>query len=100
MVSVKVEYTVKLDFIEENKANIRKVMEDLKSNPIEGMYYSSQTLNDSPNSFVHFNMAQDGETMAKLNELDSFKAFQKALKASEPLSPPKATRMEVVGKGF
>ncbi|MFT5820832.1 MAG: nitrogen regulatory protein PII-like uncharacterized protein [Crocinitomix sp.] len=100
MISVKVEYTVEFGFVEENKSNIQKVMEALQQQPIEGMYYSSQTINDSPNTFVHYNLAKDTETMSKLSELDEFKAFQKALKASKPLSPPQATNMTVVGVGF
>lgn len=100
MIAVKVEYTVKFDFVEENKANIQKVMDALKANPVEGMYYFSSTKDESPNSFVHINMAVDQETMSKLNELEAFTDFQKALKASGPLSPPKATKMTVVGTGF
>lgn len=100
MIAVKVEYTVKADFVEENKANISKVMEALKKQPIDGMFYSSQTVDESPATFIHINMAKSPEIMGQLNALPEFKAFQSALKASEPVVAPKATKLTVVGKGF
>lgn len=100
MKTVKVQYTVKPDYVEENKRNIRKVMEALKANPIAGMQYSTYTDSDHPNTFIHINMAKDAETMSKLNTVEAFKAFRMALKASEPLSPPKETRLNLVAAGF
>lgn len=49
MKAVKVQYTVKPEYADQNKANIRKVMAALKANPIEGMLYSSYTSGDDPN---------------------------------------------------
>ena len=37
MKAVKVQYTVRTEYVNQNKANIRKVMDKLKSNPIEGL---------------------------------------------------------------
>ena len=99
MKAVKVEYTVKEEYVTQNKANIRKVMDVLRANPIPGMQYSSFTKDDG-NSFVHINMAIDDETRAKLSEVKEFNEFRQALKASGPLSPPKSTELEIVGAGF
>ncbi|NND77856.1 MAG: hypothetical protein HKN39_06705 [Flavobacteriales bacterium] len=99
MKAVKVQYTVKPDFVEQNKINIKKVMDKLKNDPIPGMMYSTYTI-DSGNTFVHINMARDGETMLKLNEIEEFGAFRKALKESGPLSPPKQTELDPVAAGF
>ncbi len=100
MEAVKVQYTVKPDYLEENKRNIRKVMEALRADPIPGMHYSTYTDDEHPTTFIHINMARDGETMAKLQELPEFVAFRTALKASAPPSPPKQTRLNLVGAGF
>ena len=100
MRAVKVQYTVIPEYVEENKRNINKVMAALKANPIEGMLYSSYTDQENPNTFIHINIAKDGETMAKLNDVKEFGEFRKALKASKPISPPKQTKLDLVGAGF
>ena len=99
MEAVKVQYTVWPEFVEENKANIRKVMDRLKSEPIEGVHYSSFTLDDGQ-TFVHINIMKTAEAKAAMVELPEFKAFQAALKASDPVSPPSAEPMELVAAGF
>ncbi len=99
MKAVKVKYAVKPEYAAQNKANIRKVMEALKANPIEGMLYSSYTLEDGQ-SFVHINIAKDDATIAKLNDVQEFGEFRKALKASEPIAPPKATKLHLVSAAF
>lgn len=99
MKAVKVQYTVKPEYVEQNKANIRKVMEKLRAQPIEGMFYSSYTLDDGQ-TFMHFNVARDQETMDKLSQLEEFNAFRTALKASGPVHPPQSTNLNLVGAGF
>jgi len=99
MKAVKVQYTVKPEYVEQNKANIRKVMEVIKANPIVGMQYASFTLDDGQ-TFVHINMAKDQETMSRLTEVQEFEDFRMALKASEPLSPPKSENLDLVAAGF
>ena len=100
MKAVKVEYTVKPEYVEVNKNNIRKVMDALKANPISGMQYSTYQDAENPHTFIHINMAKDGETMARLQQLPEFIAFRTALKASEPVAPPKQTGLDLVGAGF
>ena len=99
MKAVKVEYTVRPEFVEQNKANIRKVMDKLRQFPIEGMMYSSYTKDDGQ-TFVHINIAKDEATISKLNEVSEFGEFRKALKESNPLSPPKSTNLNSVAAGF
>ena len=99
MKAVQVVYTVQPEYVEQNKANIRKVMETLHSNPIQGMYYASFTLDDGV-TFVHINMARDQETMDKLQEVEAFTEFRMALKASGPVSPPKSESLNLVGAAF
>jgi len=99
MKAVRVKYTVKPEYVEQNKANIRKVMETLRANPIEGMQYASFTLDDGQ-TFVHINMAKDDETMSKLQEVEVFNEFRMALKASGPVSPPESQNLNLVDAGF
>ncbi len=99
MKSVKVTYQVKPEFIEQNKKNIQAVMDYLKDNPIEGMYYSSYQL-DVKGSFMHINFAQDEVTMNKLNDVKAFVDFRMQLKASEPVQSPKAQKIELIGAGW
>lgn len=99
MKAVKVQYTVKPEYVEQNKANIRKVMDALRTNPIEGMFYSSYTLEDGQ-TFMHVNVARDEETLGKLGSVPEFAEFRKALKASQPISPPQPTQLDMVGAGF
>jgi len=99
MKAVKVQYTVKPEYVEQNKANIRKVMDRLRSDPIEGMMYSSYTTGEG-NTFVHINIARDQETLSKINEIAEFGEFRTALKESGPLSPPESTDLDPVAAGF
>ena len=99
MKAVKVQYTVKPEYVDQNKANIRKVMEAIRLNPIPGMKYASFTLDDGQ-TFVHINMAKDEETLSKLGEVKEFEEFRTALKASEPLSAPQAEKLHLVDAGF
>ena len=99
MKAVRVQYTVADDCIEQNKKNIKAVMDSLKENPIKGMYYATFQLSDGK-SFMHLNFAEDGETMSKLNDVEAFQNFRNSLKASGPISPPKAENIELVGMGY
>ena len=99
MKAVRVKYTVKPEYVEQNKANIRKVMETLRANPIEGMHYASFTLDDEQ-TFVHINMAKDEEILSKLQEVEVFNEFRMALKASGPISPPQSENLNLVDAGF
>ncbi|MEP1093462.1 MAG: hypothetical protein ABJG78_00030 [Cyclobacteriaceae bacterium] len=99
MKAVKVQYTVKPEYVETNKANIKKVMDTLKASPIAGMQYASFALDDGQ-TFVHINMAKDQETMNKLQEVEEFNEFRMQLKASGPVSPPQSENLNLVSSGF
>jgi len=99
MKAVKVTYTVRPEYVDQNKANIRRVMAALRSNPIPGMRYSTFTLDDGQ-TFVHINMAKDRETLSRLQEVEEFGEFRTALKASSPISPPQSENLNLVDMGF
>lgn len=99
MKAVKVQYTVQPEYVEQNQANIQKVMDAIRANPIEGMQYSSFLLEDGQ-TFVHINMSKDEATMSKLNDVPEFTEFRIALKASGPVAPPKSESLNLVGAMF
>ena len=58
MRAVKVEYTVKPEYVATNKANIQKVMDELRSLGNTGILYSTYVKEDGV-SFVHFSIHRD-----------------------------------------
>ena len=99
MRAVKVQYTVKPEYVEQNKANIRRVMDALRAKPIDGMRYASFTLDDGQ-TFVHINFAKDQETLSRLSDVEEFGEFRSALKASGPISPPASENLNLVAAGY
>ena len=96
MNAVKVQYTVKDEYVETNKANIQRVMADLKEINPPDIQYSAFLLDDGK-SFVHFVMRTHDEAQKTLSELPSFQEFQRQLKESGPESPPNAENLNLVG---
>ena len=99
MEAIKMQYTVRPEFVEQNKANIRRVIDALRRKPIDGIRYASFTLDDGE-TFVHFNFFESLEVQARFQALKEFRAFRKALRASKPVAPPRAERMDLVASGF
>lgn len=99
MKAVRVTYKVKPEYVETNKVNIVKVMQDLREINAEGVKYSSYLLEDGQ-SFMHFTIFKDEDSQKILNELDSFKNFVAALKASSPIEPPTPVNLSLVGSSY
>ena len=95
METVKVQYKVKPGFVETNKANISKVMQELREINDGGIKYSAFTCGDGQ-TFIHLAMFSDESGQQKLNGLESFRNFQAALKESEPVEPPKPDLLVIV----
>ena len=85
---VRVIYTTKPEYAEQNMANIRTVMNDLRQLNSPGISYNC-CLSPDGKTFTHtaFFKSEDGQKI--LNDLPSFKLFQEQLKASGPEVPPK-----------
>ena len=94
---VKVEYQVNPEYVETNKQNIVKVMDALKKQGTTSFKYSSYYLAEG--KFMHFNVTKK-DNFSELNDLQEFKDFQMALKASQPPVPPKAIDLELVGSNM
>lgn len=96
MNGVKVQYTVKEEYVETNKANIQRVMADLREINNPDITYSAFLLDDGK-SFVHLVMRVDDEAQKTVSELPSFQEFQRQLRESGPEVPPKAENLTLVG---
>ena len=96
MNGVKVQYTVKEEYVETNKANIQRVMADLKEINSPNITYSAFLLDDGK-SFVHLVMRVDDDAQKTLSDLPSFQEFQRQLRESGPEVPPKAENLTLVG---
>ena len=99
MKAVKVQYTVKSEYADTNKRNIRKVMADLREIANPGIRYSSFVLDDGK-SFVHIGVYSDQAALDVLNNLPSFQFFRDQLKASGPEVPPKADDLNLVDTSY
>lgn len=99
MKSVRVQYTVKKEYVEQNQKNIRQVMSDLKALNNPGIKYSSFLLEDGQ-TFMHFAMYPDDATSQIVNDLPAFVKFRTELKASQPEVPPKSDKLELVASAY
>jgi hypothetical protein len=95
MKTVRVQYQVRTEYVDQNKANIQAVMKDLKDNPIDGMLYAAYYLGDG--NFMHVNSMVNPEAGSALNARESFTHFRTSLKASQPVQPPQSVDIELVG---
>ena len=95
----RVQYTVKPEYVDQNKANINQVMSDLKALNNPNTKYASYIEEDGV-TFMHLAMYPDEETAKLLSNLPSFAKFRKELKESQPVSAPKATSMTLAGAAF
>ena len=99
MKSVKVQYTVKTEYVETNKNKIARVMADLRELANPGIKYSTFVLDDGK-TFVHFGMYADQEALDVVNNLPSFQSFREQLKSSGPEAPPKGEDLTLVDSSY
>ncbi len=93
---VRVTYTTKAEFAEQNQRNIKTMMADLQQIKQPGISYNA-CLNPDGKTFVHTAFFQSEEEQKVLFDLASFKGFQEQLKASSPEAPPKQEIITLVG---
>lgn len=99
MIAIRVRYTVKPEFVENNKNNINAVMNDLRALGNPNTKYMS-FLEEDGKTFMHFAMYPDKETADLVNGLSSFSKFRQELKASKPEKAPQLENLSLVGAGY
>ncbi len=93
---VKVTYTTKAEYVEQNKGNIKNVMTDLQKVNHPGINYNACLSSDNK-TFIHTAFFNSDDDQKILNELPSFKNFQEQLKASGLEVPPKQELLTLIG---
>ncbi len=93
---VKVTYTTKSEFAEQNQSNIKNVMADLQKLNHTGINYNA-CLSADGKTFTHTAFFNSEEDQKLLNELPSFKHFQEQLKSGGLEVPPKQELLTLVG---
>lgn len=93
---VRVIYTTKAEFSEQNQKNIKHVMSDLQKLNHPGINYNS-CLGADGKTFTHTAFFKSESDEKLLLELPSFKYFQEQLKAGGLEVPPKQELLTLVG---
>ena len=93
---VKVTYSTKPAFSEQNQSNIKNVMVDLQKLKYPGINYNACLSSDNK-TFIHTAFFKSDDDQKLLNELPSFKYFQEQLRASGLEVPPKQELLTLVG---
>ena len=93
---VKVTYTTKAEFSEQNQSNIKNVMNDLQNENYQGINYNA-CLSADNKTFIHTAFFKSDEDQKLLNILPSFQYFQTELKASGLEVPPKQELLTLIG---
>ena len=93
---VKVTYTAKADYAEQNQVNIKNVMSDLQKLNYPGINYNS-CLSADGKTFIHTAFFKSEEDEKLLFVLPSFKYFQEQLKLKGLEVPPKQELLSLVG---
>jgi hypothetical protein len=93
---VKVTYTTKAGFAQQNQTNIQNVMADLQKLNSPGLFYHA-CLGPDGLSFTHTAFFSNEETEKVLLGLPAFQVFQQQLKANGLDSPPRQELLSLVG---
>lgn len=96
---VKVTYTTKAEYADQNQANIKTVMADLRALNNPGINYNS-CLGPDSKTFIHTAFFKADEDEKVLLALPSFLNFQHQLKANGLESPPKQEILTLVGSSI
>ena len=76
MIAVIVTYTVKPEFVEQNKQHIQQFLKDFKELDTAGFEYNVYTKEDNL-TFVHHSIYRDEKIQTEVLNVPSFKEFQR-----------------------
>ena len=89
-------YTTVPEFVDQNSANIKIVMNDLQQLNYPGIFYHA-CLSPDGKTFIHTAFFKSEKDRELLNALPSFKNFQEQLKAAGFEAHPKQELLTLVG---
>ncbi|MFN3939532.1 MAG: hypothetical protein ACK4IY_03025 [Chitinophagales bacterium] len=93
---VRVTYTTKVEFSEQNKSNIKIVMKDLRNERYQGINYQV-CLSVDNTAFIHTAFFQSDADRKLLSALPSFQFFQEQIKAGPLAVQPKQEYFTLIG---
>lgn len=96
---MKVIYTVKPEFVNDNIQNIHTFMDDVKKINNQGIRYAV-LLGADGKTFIHLSSFDKDSSQKALLELESFKTFQKRRDASGLEVQPSIEEMSLVAASF
>jgi hypothetical protein len=96
MIVVKVTYTVKEAFAEENKKNINRFLSDFKKLDTDTFQYNVY-LQQNGKTFIHISHYRDKEIQKKLLQVPSFLKFQKMRDERGLEGEPSIEELRLVG---
>ena len=99
MITQTVSYTVKPDFVEMNKQNISKFLEDFRKLDPSDFRYNVYLQNNGV-TFVHLSTYRNEEIQTKVLNVESFKFFQKERDESGINNTHKVDVLSFVGSSF
>ena len=95
MIGTHIRYTVQAEYAAQNKANISRVMEELRALGRTDIRYSV-FVEDDGKTFNHWPLFASAEAEKVITQLPAFKTFLSELQASHPEVPPKSTNLTLV----
>ena len=99
MITVTVSYTVKPDFVQMNKQNISKFLDDFRKLNPSDFRYNVYLQNDGV-TFVHLSTYRNEEIQTNVLNVESFKSFQKERDESGLNNTHKVEVLNFVGSSF
>jgi len=99
MISVKVSYTVKPEFVAQNKQNISIFLADFKKIITNNFLYNVYLQEDGI-TFLHISMYENEETQDEILNVASFKDFQEQRDQSGLVDLPKIEKITLIGSSL
>ncbi len=99
MITVKVTYTVKPDFVETNKQNISLFLNEFKKMNHSDFRYIVYLMEDGK-TFVHLSSYKNEDVQKEVLDVESFKSFQKKRDDSGIDNTHKIEVLNYVGSSF
>lgn len=98
MISVKVSYTVKPDFVAQNKKNISAFLADFKKSTLNFLY--NVYLQEDGVTFLHVSMYENEDIQQQILTMPAFVSFQQERDQSGLTVEPTIERMELIGSSL
>ena len=94
-----IRYTLKAEYVAQHKANISRLMEELRASGRTDIRYSV-FVEDDRKTFTHWALFASAEARKVFGAFESFKVFQTALPEDSREVPPTVTNLTLVASSY